>query len=73
MLEDHGDAENQDEVNADDTEGSSEDLIKVFVGEGRERANATTLLRCNKGIGAGSVLNKWRCSGIDISTAVKLF
>jgi hypothetical protein len=33
VLENHGGTENEDEVDADDTKGSSEDLIEIPVGE----------------------------------------
>lgn len=72
VLEDHGDAENEDEVDADNTEGGSKDLIQVPVGERGELADATTLLRSNKGVQASAVLHEWRCGGIRVAAAVKL-
>lgn len=33
VFEDHGDAQNQDEVNTDDSKGCREDLVKILVGE----------------------------------------
>lgn len=72
VLQNHGNAEDEDEVDANDTKGGSEDLVQVLVGEGGEGNDAPTLLGCNEGIGAGTVLDEWRCSGIDISAAVEL-
>jgi hypothetical protein len=71
-LEDHGDAKNEHDIDSDDSKGSSEDLVKVAVGKGRELANASTLLRCNEGVEAGAVLNKGRCSGVCVAAAIKL-
>lgn len=34
VLEDHGDAENQNHVNTDDAKGGGEDLVEVPVGKG---------------------------------------
>jgi hypothetical protein len=61
VLENHGDAENEDEVDADDSEGGCEDLIEELVGERGEFADASSLLRCNKGVETCAVLYKWRC------------
>jgi hypothetical protein len=72
VLEDHGDAKDEDEVNADNTKGGREDLVKVPVRKGRELANASTLLRCNKGVQARAVLYKRRCGRVGVATAVKL-
>jgi hypothetical protein len=60
VLENHGNAENEDEIDTDNAKGSCEDLVEVSVGERRELANASTLLRCNKGVLASGVLDKWR-------------
>lgn len=72
VLQNHGYAENQDEVDTDNTKGCGEDLVEVAVGKRREGTNASTLLSCNKSISACRVLDKWRCSGINISAAVEL-
>jgi len=72
VLEDHGDAENQDEVDTDDAECCGEDLVEVPVGEGGKWTNASTFLGCHEGVGAGRVLNKGRCGGVDVSAAVEL-
>ena len=44
VLEDHGDTEHQDHVDADDTEGGSKHSVQIRVGEGGEFANASSLL-----------------------------
>jgi hypothetical protein len=72
VLEHHGYTENKDEVNANDTKGGSEDLVKVPVGKGRELANASTLLRCNKGIGTSAILHEWRRSRVCVAATIKL-
>jgi hypothetical protein len=72
VLEDHGDAKNEDEVNADDAKSGREDLVEVPVRKGRELANAAALLRCNKGVQASAVLYKRRCGRVGVATAVKL-
>jgi hypothetical protein len=72
VLENHGDAEDENEVDTNNAKRCSEDLVEILVGEGRERSDAPTLLRCNKGVCASLILYKWRCGSIDIATAVKL-
>jgi len=72
VLENHGDAENEDEVDADDAESGSEDLVQVHIGVARETADATTLLRCNKGVQTSTVLHERRCGGVDVAAAVEL-
>lgn len=72
VLEDHGDAENEDKVDADNAKGSREDLVQKPVGERRELANTTTLLRCNKGIKADVVLNEGRCGRVCVAAAIEL-
>ena len=72
VLEDHGDAEDQDEVDTNNAEGCGEDLIKVFVGERREGTNASTFLSCNKSVRASGVQHERRRSSVDISAAVEL-
>jgi hypothetical protein len=72
VLENHSNAEDQDEVDTNDTESGCKDLIKVPVGKRGEWANAATFLGRNEGVGAGRILNEGRCSGIDVSTAIEL-
>jgi hypothetical protein len=60
VLEDHGDAENENHIDSDNPESGSEDLVKIAVGERGELANATTLLRRDKSIDASAVLYKGR-------------
>ena len=72
VLEHHGDAEDEDEVDTNDTKCCGEDLVEIFVGEGRERSDAPTLLRRNKGVCTSLILYKWGCGSIDIATAVEL-
>jgi hypothetical protein len=72
VLEDHGDAEDEDEVDTDDTESGGKDLVKIPVRERREFANASTLLRRNEGIQASAVLHKWRCGRVCVAAAVEL-
>lgn len=61
VLEDHGGAKNENDVDTDNAKGGGEDLVEEPVGKGRELTNATTLLRCNKRVRAGGILYKWRC------------
>lgn len=72
VLEDHGDAENQDEVDANNAKRGGEDLIEVLVGKGGKGANAPTLLGCNEGVGTGAVLDKGRRGSIVVSAAIEL-
>lgn len=72
VLENHGNAEDQDEVDTNDTESGCKDLIEVPIGKRGKRANASTLLGRNEGVGAGRILDEGRCSSIDVSTAVEL-
>ena len=72
VLEDHGDAKNQDEIDTNDTERGGEDLVKVFVGERGEGTNTSALLSCNEGVGADIVLDKGGCGSIDVSAAIEL-
>jgi hypothetical protein len=60
VLENHCDTEDENEVDADNAKRGREDLIQVSVGKRRELANAATLLRCNKGTLASSILDEWR-------------
>jgi hypothetical protein len=72
VLENHGDAKNKNEVDANNTKGGREDLVEVPVGEGREFANASALLRSNKGVQARSVLYKRRGCRVGVAAAVEL-
>jgi hypothetical protein len=72
VLENHGNAENEDKVDADNTKSSRKDLIEVLVGERRELANASALLRCNKGVQASSILDKRRRGRVRVAAAVEL-
>lgn len=71
-LEDHGDAENEHDINANDAKGGGEDLVEIAVGKGRELADASTLLRCNEGVKTDRVLDKGRRGGVCVAAAVKL-
>jgi hypothetical protein len=72
VLEDHGDAENEDEVDTNDTESGGEDLVKVPVRKRREFADTSTLLRSNEGVQASAVLHEWRCGRVCVAAAVEL-
>jgi hypothetical protein len=72
VLEDHGDTENQDEIDADNAKGGREDLVEVPVGKGRELANASALLRSNKGVQARGVLYERRRGRVGVATAIEL-
>jgi hypothetical protein len=72
VLENHGNAENEDKVDADNTKSSRKDLIEVLVGKRRELANASALLRCNKGVQASSILDKRRRGRVRVAAAVEL-
>jgi hypothetical protein len=72
VLEDHGYAKNENEVDSDNAESGSEDLVEVPVGKGREFANASTLLRCNEGVGTSAVLYEWRRGRVCVATAIEL-
>ncbi len=72
VLQHHGDAEDEDEVNANNAKGSGEDLVQILVCEGGEWDDASTLLGCNESVGASVVLDKWRCRGVDITAAIEL-
>jgi hypothetical protein len=72
VLENHGDAEHEDEVDADDSEGGGEDLVEISVGEGREGADAATLLGCDEGVCARAVLDEGGCCCVDVAAAVEL-
>lgn len=72
VLEDHRNAEYEDEVDSDNAERRCEDLIQILVGLGRELADAATLLRRNKGVFT-SAINHERGSGrVDVAAAVEL-
>jgi hypothetical protein len=68
----HSDTKDQDEVDADNAKGGSEDLVQILVGKRGELSNAATLLRGNKGVLAGAVNDEWRRGGVDVAAAVKL-
>lgn len=72
VLENHGDAEDEDEVNSNNTKGCGEDLVKVSVGERREWTNASTFLGRDKRVGACRILDKRRCGSVDVSAAIEL-
>jgi hypothetical protein len=59
VLENHGDAENQDCVDANNAKGSGEDEIQITIGERRELGNASAFLRSNKRIDTGAILDEW--------------
>lgn len=73
VLEHHGNAKHEKDVDADDSKGGGEDLVEVLVGEGGEFADATALLRGNQRVLACAVLDEWRGSGVDVAAAVELF
>jgi hypothetical protein len=58
VLKDHGDAEDQNGVDANNAKGRSKNKIQIAVGEGGELANASALLRSNKRVQAGAVLDE---------------
>jgi hypothetical protein len=72
VLENHGDAENENEIDADNAKGGSEDLVEVPVGKRGELANASALLRSNKGVQARGVLYERRRGRVGVATAVEL-
>jgi hypothetical protein len=72
VLENHGDAENEDKVDADNAKRSGEDLVEELVGIRREFANASALLRCNKGVQASTILDKWRRGRVCVAAAIEL-
>jgi hypothetical protein len=72
VLQDHGDAKHQYKVNTYDAKGSGEDLVQVLVCVRRELGDAPTLLRSNKGVQAGAVLNERRCCRVYVAAAVEL-
>lgn len=72
VLQDHGDAKHKDEVDANDAKCCGKYTIEVLVGERREWANASALLRSNQSVCASSVRHKWWCSSIDIAAAIEL-
>jgi hypothetical protein len=50
ISENHGDAQNEDEVDADDAKGRGEYLVQILVRKRRELADAAAFLRCNEGV-----------------------
>jgi hypothetical protein len=72
VLENHGDAEHEDKVDADDSEGGGEDLVEISIGEGREGADAATLLGCDEGVCARVVLDEGGRCCVDVAAAVEL-
>jgi hypothetical protein len=58
VLKDHGNTEYQNGVNANNAKGRGEYKIQIAVGEGGELANASALLRGNKRVQTGAVLDK---------------
>lgn len=58
VLEHHGNAQDKNDIDADDTKSSREDLIEVPVCKRREFADAAALLRGNERVLAGAVLDK---------------
>lgn len=71
-VQDHGHAEYQDGVEADDAESCREDEVEVLVREGGEFADAAALLRGNQRVGAGLILDEGRGSRVKVSAAVEL-
>lgn len=71
VLEHHGNAKHEKDVDADDSKSGGEDLVEVLVGEGGEFADATALLRGNQRVLACAVLDEWRGSGVDVAAAVE--
>lgn len=58
VLEHHGNAQDKNDVDTDDTKGSGEDLIEVLVCERGEFADAAALLRGDERVLAGAVLDE---------------
>jgi hypothetical protein len=72
VLENRGDAEQQQHVDAHNAKGGGEDEVQVAVGKGREWADATNHLRGRVGVRADVADDKgWR-HGVEIATALEL-
>ena len=71
-VEHHGDAEDQDGVEADDAESCREDKVEIPVRERREWADAAALLRGHERVDADAVLYKGRGGRVKVSAAIKL-
>jgi hypothetical protein len=71
-VQDHGDAENQDSIEADDTKGCGEDKVKVLVRKRGEGADAAALLRGDERVDASVILDEGRRGRIKVSAAIKL-
>jgi hypothetical protein len=73
VLEDHGNAEDEDHVYAHDAEGGSEDSVQVGVGERGELADAASLLSGDQGVLACAVLHEWGGCRVHVTAAVELY
>jgi microcompartment protein CcmK/EutM len=71
-IQHHGDAEDQNGVEADNAKGCGEDEVQVLVRERGERADAAALLRGDERVDASVILDEGRRSRIKVSAAIKL-
>lgn len=73
VLEDHGEADDEEGVDADEAEDGGEDVVEEDVGEGRHGADAAAL----QGGGGGRLADVIRDEGwrgaIEVATAIELF
>ena len=72
VLENHGNTQDQYEVNANNPKGCRKDQIEIPIGKGGKLGNAAALLCSNKGIETSAILYERGRGRIDVSTTVEL-
>jgi len=72
VLEDHGNAQDGEEVDAHHPKGSGEDAIEVAVGKRRKGSDAAALLGGDKEVGTDAVLDEGWGSWVAIAAAITL-
>ena len=72
VLEHHGDAQHQQDVDADDAERGGEDQVQVAVREAAEGADAAWLLRGDQRVRACAVLDEHRRGAVLVAAAGEL-
>lgn len=72
IFENHGNAQNEQKIDANNAKSGSEDEIEILVSKGGELCDTATLLSGNEAVGADVVLHKrWR-SRVEVAAAVEL-
>lgn len=72
LLEDHGDADDEQGIDTDEAKDGGEDVVEEDVGKGRHGAEAATLQSGGGGRGANVVSDKGGRGAVEVTAALEL-